>query len=134
MIDVVFQLLIFFLWTSSFRAVEHVLPSAVAEQTGSLPSSMTLPPPEADFADVVLRIRWLAGAPSWQVNDREWPNIDALRQHLVEIRAVHAGAAVIVHPDPDTPLQHVIDAYDATRLAGFHQVRFAVAAADEAPP
>jgi hypothetical protein len=40
---------------------------------------------------------------------------------------------VIVHPDPETPLQHVIDAYDATRLAGFNQVQFAVATAIEAP-
>ena len=35
MIDVVFLLLVFFVWTASFQIVEHVMPSELSEQIGS---------------------------------------------------------------------------------------------------
>ena len=35
MIDVVFLLLVFFVWTASFQIIEHVLPSKMSAQLGS---------------------------------------------------------------------------------------------------
>ena len=35
MIDVVFLLLVFFVWTASFHAVEYLLPSSLSQQLGN---------------------------------------------------------------------------------------------------
>ena len=51
MLDVVFLLLIFFVWTASFQIVEQVLPSSVSEQAGAGEPTND-PPPEADFPDL----------------------------------------------------------------------------------
>ena len=55
MIDVVFLLLIFFVWTASFQVVEYVLPSELSTLLGNQ-AAVDVPPPEADFEDVVVRI------------------------------------------------------------------------------
>ena len=34
-------------------------------------------------------------------------------------------APVILHPDPEVPLGHVIDLYDLARLIGFAKIQFA---------
>ena len=62
MIDVVFLLLIFFVWTASFHIVEHILPSSVSEIIGNDSLSPNEPPPpEADFHDVIVRVLWSDG-------------------------------------------------------------------------
>ena len=72
MIDVVFLLLVFFIWTASFQIVEQVLPSHLSEVAGSLPTNPDEPPPiDEDFDKVVLRVRWVGwaaqpgGSTSW---------------------------------------------------------------------
>ncbi|MBM4000224.1 MAG: biopolymer transporter ExbD [Planctomycetes bacterium] len=125
MIDVVFQLIIFFLWTSSFRIVEHTLPSSVSVSRGSAPGAMSeAPPPEEDFDEVVIRIRGTRDALTWEVNETPVESLAALRAFLGQLASVGRVAPVIVHPDPDVPLGAAIDAYDAARL---HQFRVAFA-------
>ncbi len=58
MIDVVFLLLVFFVWTASFQIVEYILPSDMSVQIGSEQAENMEPPPEKDFEDVVVRIGW----------------------------------------------------------------------------
>lgn len=126
MIDVVFLLLVFFVWTASFQIPEQILPSAVSEAAGKTPITTATPPPEADFPDVVVRVGWTGDAPSWRLNDRPLESLAILRQQLREIHAIHSSAPVVIYPDRATPLGHVIDVYDASRLAGFGEVQFAV--------
>ena len=126
MIDVVFLLLVFFVWTASFQVVENILPGRLSEVTGSEPTPVDqVPPPEEDFDHVVIRIRWVVGAPKWQVNDAEMPTLVALRERLSAISSIKSDAPVILHPDAEVPLGHVIDAFDSARVAGFEQVQFA---------
>jgi biopolymer transport protein ExbD len=125
MIDVVFLLLVFFLWTASFRISEQVLPSSVSALAGTQPSPSETPPPDADFDDVVIRILWTGDAPRWLVNASPVGSLQEIRQSLAAIAMVKADAPVIVHPDPQVPLGHVIDVYDVTRLEGFQTVQFA---------
>jgi biopolymer transport protein ExbD len=127
MIDVVFLLLVFFVWTASFQIVEYVLPSQVSEPAAGAAASDEPPPPEADFHDVVVRILWLQGAPRWRVNDQEFDSLQAVRTKLESIHAILREAPLIIHPDEETPLGHVIDVYDVTRQVGFDKVQFAVA-------
>jgi biopolymer transport protein ExbD len=126
MIDVVFLLLVFFIWTASFQIVEQVLPSSVSAQRGTDPAhNDEPPPPEEDFEDIVIRILWTADRPAWRINDEPAASLADVAATLRAIARIKPDAPVILHPDPTVPLGHVIDAYDATRLEGFDKVQFA---------
>jgi biopolymer transport protein ExbD len=129
MIDVVFLLLVFFLWTASFYMAEQILPSRVSALSGSATVVTDQPPPEADFDDVVIRVLWDGDGPAWLVNEQPMRDLAAVRSTLQAIADVRPDAPVILHPDGDVPLGHVIDLYDAARLEGFDQVQFAASEA-----
>ena len=126
MIDVVFLLLIFFVWTASFQIVEHILPSSVSELTGDDSISPNEPPPpEADFHDVVVRILWADGRASWRVGEETLNDLAGVEAKLARIFQANAEAPVIIDPDNATPLGDVIDVYDLSRRIGFDEVQFA---------
>ncbi len=126
MIDVVFLLLVFFIWTASFHIVEQVLPSSVSAQHGTDPTSTDEPPPpDEDFEDIVIRILWTDDRPAWRINDEPSASLADVQSTLQTIARIKPDAPVILHPDSDVPLGHVIDAYDVTRLEGFDEVQFA---------
>ncbi len=126
MIDVVFQLLIFFVWTSSFQIIEQVLPSSLSAQTGSQQADLEQPPPEADFDQVVIRIGWDGAVATYRINDAPVPDLGEIRSSLERLHAVKQDATVILHPDPEVPLEHVINCYDQAKLVKFEKVSFAV--------
>ena len=126
MIDVVFLLLVFFVWTVSFQLVEQILSSELSSQMGSEPSQVEDPPPEADFDNVVVKIGWDGTQPNWLLNDQPLASIDALRRQLTMISGVKPDAPVILDPNGSVPLGHVIEVYDVSKQAGFAEVSFAV--------
>ncbi len=126
MIDVVFLLLVFFLWTASFQIVEYVLPSQVTAAAGtSDQSQVDEPPPDVDFDEIVIRILWAGDAPAWTVNDAPLASLAEVRAFLARLAQVKQDAPVILDPDRQVPLGHVIDVYDAARLENFEKVQFA---------
>lgn len=126
MIDVVFLLLVFFLWTASFQIVEQVLPSRLMAASGGQPATADEPPPpEEDFDRIVLRVTWTPSGPAWQLNDRRIDSLAQMRTQLELIAGIKRDSPVILHPDQDVPLGHVIDLYDVTRLVGFEKIQFA---------
>ena len=126
MIDVVFLLLVFFVWTASFRIVEQVLPSDLTAVAGTAPADPDEPPPpEEDFDKIVVRVLWQNNKPAWRINDAEVPDLPGARSRLETIAEIKRDAPVILHPDADVPLGHVIDLYDITRLVGFEKIQFA---------
>ncbi len=126
MIDVVFLLLIFFVWTAGFEIIEQILPSEMSTQMGAEPIDTAEPPPEKDFEDVVIRIGWDGTAPNWSINDQPVASLELVGQQLKTISGIQAGAPVILHPQSSVPLGHVIETYDVAKVAGFTQVAFAV--------
>jgi biopolymer transport protein ExbD len=126
MIDVVFLLLVFFVWTASFQIVEQVLPSALSEVSGSLPADPAEPPPvEEDFDRVVVRVMWSEGEPIWRINQIRVGSLPQVRSRLEAIARIKVNVPLILHPDGDVPLGAVIDLYDLTRLVGFQEIQFA---------
>ena len=114
-----------FVCTARFQ-VEHVLPSSLSTAAGAAPSDPDEPPPpEDDFDNVVVRIEWIEGRPSWRINDAPVATLDQLRKRLDQIARIKSDATVILHPDQDTPVGSVIDVYDISRLVGFDKVQFA---------
>lgn len=131
MIDVVFQLLVFFVWTCSFQIVENTLPSQLAAVPGSAPRPTDLPPPpERDFDDVVVRILWHDGRPAWRVNGAPVASLPAVRGTLAGIAQIKPDAPIVLHPDQEVPLGGVIDVYDLCRLQGFRKIQFVAALPD----
>lgn len=133
MIDVVFLLLVFFVWTASFHIVEQILDSKMSAQMGSDPLENVDPPPEKDFEDVVVRIDWDGQAPSWSINGQPLGSLEALGEQLQTISNLQTNSdpqtnspKVILDPRPVVPLGYVIEAYDIAKLAGFAEVSFAV--------
>lgn len=125
MIDVVFLLLVFFIWNARLQELEYVLPSQLSAVTGNQNQRPVDPPPETDFDDVVVRIRWTNNQPSWSINENPVTSLEQLQQKLATIREIKRDAPVILHPDKQVPLGDVIDVYDRSRSAGFEQIQFA---------
>jgi biopolymer transport protein ExbD len=126
MIDVVFLLLVFFVWTASFQIVEQILPSEMSELIGSDSAENVEPPPPKDFDDIVVRIGWDGQTANWKINDQGLPSLAAVGQQLKTIAEIQVEATVILRPEPVVPLGNVIEAYDIAKLAGFEQISFAV--------
>ena len=128
MIDVVFLLLVFFVWTSSFYAVEYLLPSSLSEKQGSGESTnLNEPSPDIEFEDIVVRISFTDDQPGWSVNGQPAVSLTEVRNRLALVAEIKVDSPVILHPDESVPVGNVIDVYDATRLAGFTQIQFAIA-------
>ena len=132
MIDVVFLLLVFFVWTASFKVVEYILPTTMSAQLGAESEQVTETPPELlDFEQVVVRLepaQGSAGAGGAQVflNDQPLVSLAELGSRLATIFAVSSEAPVIVYPDPQVRMDAIIEVYDLARSTGFEKVNFAV--------
>ena len=128
MINVVFLLLVFFVWTASFHAVEYLLPSSLSQQQGTAQTiNPEEPPPEIEFEDIVVRIAYVDNQPAWSVNGQPIQSLTAVRDRLALVADIKIDSPVILHPDESVPVGNVIDVYDATRMAGFTQIQFAIA-------
>ena len=124
MIDVVFMLLIFFVWTASFHVAELILPSSLVTQNeGAQPTDEQF----EDLERVVVRLASDANSPAllWFVNDVPVSTLGAVRERLELVGKINAEIPVLVDPAASIALGDVIDVYDAARLAGFQNVQFA---------
>ena len=126
MIDVVFLLLVFFVWTASFQVVEHILPSSLSAASGNQSVDVEREPtPDEDFDPIVVRVTWLEGQPNWRFNDLPIASLEQLQEKMQQLATLRSDAAVILHPDKEVPLGHVIDVFDIARGVGFDKVQFA---------
>ena len=125
MIDVVFLLLVFFVWTASFQIVERLLPSSLlASGTGA---AVETTPEELDFERIVIRLRLVDGRPTWTVNGTPAESLARVRATLLavaRVQHVRAEMPVVIDPGGNVPLGHVIDVFDVARQAGFDTIQF----------
>lgn len=125
LIDVVFLLLIFFVCTASFQIVEQNLPSSLRLATGAGTEQIEVDPRLQDLEDVIIKIFWVDGAPSWEINGERRASLAEVRQVLEAIASIDTSVPVILDVDNAVPLGHVIDVYDLSRAAGFQSIQFA---------
>ena len=129
MIDVVFLLLIFFVWTNSFQPEELLLPSGLASTPGTTPAVQELDMP-AELEPIVVRLELPQEADSdtsiqWQVNGRAVPDLDELGSMLRSLVEIKPDLPVVIDAAANVTLRHVVDAYDEARLVGFSRILFA---------
>ena len=129
MIDVVFQLLIFFVIASTGQVAEAFLPTELPA-TGAVetPAEPLEREPWAD--EVWIRLFRDADRTVADVNGTVYENLDQLVQILRALAEISRDNPVILDIAGDVPLGDLIRVYDASRAAGFESVSFA---ADAAP-
>ncbi|MCA9213135.1 MAG: biopolymer transporter ExbD [Planctomycetales bacterium] len=126
MIDVVFLLLVFFVWTASFQSVELLLPSrlSVSSESGD---NTEVSLEHIDVEQVIIRLLSANDgddALQWRVNDEPLGNLDQVRQRLAAVAMVRTDIPVIVDPDDSVKLGPVIDVYDSAMQVGFENIQF----------
>jgi biopolymer transport protein ExbD len=122
MIDVVFQLLVFFLTTSSFQKIEKQLPSASATppDAQSVGNQADSPPPAivSDFQDVVIKILDSSGSIRYRIQDQPVENFETLIKRVQGVLKARSDLPIIIDPDPTVQAGEAIRVYDAVRLQG----------------
>lgn len=125
MIDVVFLLLVFFIWTSSFEVPEFDLPSAIAE-TPQGGSGVDDPLPITEpFDEMIVRLSRVDAQLIIVLNEQPIENLTILRSRLKEIIAIGVQPPVIIDPADEVTMNDAVKAYDAAREAGADRVLFA---------
>ena len=126
MIDVVFLLLIFFVWTSSFELPEYDLPGAIAETpAGGSAENTDSPPPVEAFDEIIVKLNLRDGLPSIQMGGQPLQSIDELRQRIKQVIDLGVQPPVIVDPEAEITMEFAIAVYDAAREAGADRVLYA---------
>ena len=133
MIDVVFLLLIFFVWTSSFEEPEFDLPGAIAElpATGSSENTSQPPPAEA-FDEIVIKLLIRDGLPVTEMAGRRIDSLDELRERVRKVISLGVQPPVIIDPEADVEMHRAVKVYDVARAAGADRVLYATAAESDA--
>ena len=124
MIDVVFLLLVFFVWTSSFQRPEQLLATTLAS-VGSSESSLDVEPPPPDLDRIIIEVDWQQDRPAWTIYDRPLASLTEVSAVLRAAAEVDNGLPVILVVDGGVPMGDVIDVYDMSRAAGFVKIQFA---------
>jgi biopolymer transport protein ExbD len=127
MIDVVFQLLIFFVCTTSFQTLEQILPTLLT-QTGGSGEPTEVPPEIAELEDIIVKLVDRDGRTRWQINDQPLDTLVQVRERLGRLARIRRDLPVIVDAGSNVPLGDVIDIYDLCRVVGFEKIQFAARA------
>ena len=121
MIDVVFQLLIYFLCTASFQVAEQSLPT-------TLPSSGAVayqPPKEIQELELVrIGLSQQGGTLEIDLNGSTCQSLPDLRDRLQKLLALVA-LPVVLDVKPEVELGHVVSVYDTCLVIGVNQIHFA---------
>ncbi|NQT40654.1 MAG: biopolymer transporter ExbD [Planctomycetes bacterium] len=124
MIDVVFLLLIFFVCTASFYAVEQILPADVS-LSGTTVSDEAVPPELRDVEPIIIEILWQNGEARWRIDLRRYERLEDVRRALAASVALHPNLPVILDVEGAVPMENVIDVYDLCRQVGLREIQFA---------
>lgn len=125
MIDVVFLLLVFFVWTSSFELPEFDLPSAIAQPPGGSAEVRSETPPPEVFDEIVIRLSRRDAQTIIDLNGQILSDVAELQSRLEEILALGVQPPVIVDPADEVTMNVAVTVYDAARIAGADRVLFA---------
>jgi biopolymer transport protein ExbD len=135
MIDVIFQLLIYFVITASFLVGEGVITARLPAGTGGQPDEIK--PPEQPL-NILLSSAGAYGVRISIQNSHQSPqDFDALVQMLSHLQHTPANPAgiypadnpVMIKPDGNVRWQHVVNAFNAAISARYSNVSFAQASA-----
>jgi biopolymer transport protein ExbD len=115
MIDVVFQLLIFFMCATKFKTMEGRVDAFLPKDTGNAPGRQT------DFNSILVKIDKEGGL---TVNGTECADHRAFYDQLMRLKAIIADPKVILSPHLEVQHKFVMSALDVCRKSGLAEVAF----------
>jgi len=124
LIDVVFQLLIFFICATTGHIRELILPADLAAGVGT----ESVEPVEKPLGEVWVRLRRDGDRTISKVENTDYDDAAQLAQVLRALSEAAPEIPVILEVADDVPLGDVVRAYDLCRAGGFQSVSFAVKA------
>jgi biopolymer transport protein ExbD len=124
MIDVVLQLLIFFICTASFQQAEELLPMGLTAAGGN--STATPRDEEPQRQRIVVRATRVDGQTRWIVNDRPTASLLEVESVLRAVSLSDRSTPIALDVEAAVPLGEMIDVYDLCRQAGLEKIEFAV--------
>ena len=122
LIDVVFQLLIFFICASTGHMKELLLPTDF--RVGAIGAAET-PEFEKPLGEVWIRLKRTDESTTAFLEGREFRDLSQLDATLKALAAASTDIPVILDIEGEVPLGDVIRVYDACRAAKFRFVNFA---------
>ena len=129
MIDVTFLILIFFLCTAKFKALEQRLDATLPKEDGLTTIRKRVEKVEEIRVRISLKSKSRpSGGVRILVNRLPVDGLRGLARKLAEVRAVLSGVPVVIDGRQDVPFQWILGAVDACALAKIDDVRF------QAPP
>ena len=125
MIDVIFLLLIFFVFTTNFNEIEKILPMSLnlpgkgaAEKKPEL-----VPVPVSELHIKILMAQ--DGSLSWVINDQEYRSESDLTMILQRTAETDRNWPVVIQPAETVTVESVLDLYGICRSVGLSKIRFA---------
>jgi biopolymer transport protein ExbD len=123
MIDVTFQLLLFFILTMQFRQAEGQIPADLPQEGQGTAETVTLEP-----VDIYVRAGLSDAMPSIEIGGvqvmiRDWEELHTQLVGLVQ----QSYETAVINPDADVSWNHVVNAYNQAVRAKFKSVNFAAA-------
>lgn len=125
LIDVVFQLLIFFICASTGHMKELLLPTDFRAGDVASPSTQAR---EKPLGEVWIRLKRTENATTALLEGQEFTEFAELTATLKALAAAATEIPIILDIGGDVPLEDVIHVYDACRSARFRSVNFAASA------
>lgn len=129
MIDVIFQLLIFFICTSSFQLPEKLFATPIQSLMGNGPSesaqTFELPDDLQDFEEIAVQLHYESAA-WWEVYGNRITDFAQLNTMLRTLAEDCPEVPLILDVDPNVPVESVIQLYSAGKKSGFQKIQFAV--------
>lgn len=122
LIDVVFQLLIFFICASTGHLRELLLPTdfAAGSMGENAPHQIEKP-----LGEVRIQLRREVDSTIFQMEGVEFKELDKLAVMVRSLAATAIEIPVILEIEPDVPLGDAVGVYDVCRAAKFRTINFA---------
>lgn len=125
MIDVIFLLLIFFIFTTNFDKTEKLLPSDLS-LPGAVDSTIqTILSDPVKSEEIHIRIVSSGSDLVWSVNRRICRSLQEINAILSRLAKIDPDIPVIIDPEKNVPVEHLIDIYDLCRKSGLMKIQFA---------
>ena len=123
LIDVVFQLLIFFICASTGHLREMLLPTDFAAGAVGDKAPRQI---EKPLGEVRIKLRREIDTTIYQVEGRDFQELDALQGMLRALAETAIEIPVILEIQGDVPLGDAVSVYDGCRAVRFRAIHFAV--------
>ncbi len=125
MIDVIFLLLIFFVFTSDFREPEKLLPTKLSG-VGAITDAPPVEQTERDLGKITVRVAASSDEKlTWTINGTRVDSLAAIEETLSALQEIDPTVPVVLDPERNVPIESVLDVYDRARRAGLSKIQFA---------